>query len=87
MQLVQVIYSVLIRLVNAHVIVDSKAPRVILCVGVIQQVQVERLVMLLLVNVLVIPVIQEPPVIHVPPITTERVMALAQVSSIPFSFM
>ena len=84
MQLVQAIYSVLIRLVNAHVILDSKAPHVILCVGVIPLVQVELLVMLLLANVLVIPAIQEPPVIHVPPITTERVMALAQVSEMTF---
>ena len=87
MQLVQVIYSVLIRLVNALVMLDSKAPHATLCVGVIPLVRVEQLVMLLLASVLVIPVIQEQRVIHVPPITTEQVVERAQVSPIPFSFM
>ena len=84
MRLVQVRYNVLIQVVNVPVMLDTRVPNVMLHVVVTLQVQVEQLVMLPPGNVLVTLDTQGQHVIHVLPTTTERVMALAQVSEMTF---
>ena len=80
MQLVQAVYSVLIHLVNVPVMLDTKAPNVMLLVVVIPLVQVAQHVISQQVNVLAIQDTQEPHVTLVLPITTEQVVELVQVS-------
>ena len=79
MPLVRAAHNVLIHLVNAPVMLDIKALKVIRLVVVIQLVQVAQHVMLLPVNALVTLAIQVPHVILVLPTTTEQVMELVQV--------
>ena len=80
MQLVQVHYNVLILVVNVPVMLGIRVPNVMLHVVVTLQVQVEQPVMLPPDNALVTLVIQGQHVTHVLQTTTERVMALVQVS-------
>ena len=80
MQLVQVIYNVLIQLVNVLVMLVTKVPSVMLLVVAIPLAQVVQHVMLLRVNVLAILDTQVPHVTLVLPITTEQVMEPVQVS-------
>ena len=76
---VQVVYNVLIHLVNVPAMLDIKEPNVMLLVVVMQLVQVVHHVMLLLVNALATLDTQELHVIHVPPTITEQVEELVQV--------
>ena len=78
MQLDQAVYSVLIHLVNVPVMLDTKAPNVMLLVVVIQQVQVAQLVMLLQVNVLAKVGIQVPLVTLSPVLPTSSKKAMEQ---------
>ena len=80
MELVQVVCSVLIQLVNAPAILVTKASIVMLLAVVILLVQAVQLVMLLLGNALARLVIQVSYVILVLLITIEQVMDLVQVS-------
>ena len=80
MQLVQAVYSVLIHLVNVPVMLDTKAPNVMLLVVVIPLVQVAQHVISQQVNVLAILDTLEPLVTPVLQITTEQVAELVQVS-------
>ena len=80
MQLVQVIYNVLIQLVNVLVMPVTKVPSVMLLVVAIPLAQVVQHVMLLQVNVLAILDTQVPHVTHATQITTEQVMEPVQVS-------
>ena len=81
---VQAVYNVPIQVANVLVRLAIKVSLVTLLVDVIQQGQVVQHVMRQLVSVLVIQVIQEPHVIPVPPITTEKVMELVQVCTYLF---
>ena len=76
---VQVVYNVLIHLVNVPAKLDIKEPNVMLLVVVMQLVLVVHHVMLLLVNALATLDTQEQLVIPVPPTTTEQVEELVQV--------
>ena len=82
MELVQVVCSVLIQLVNAPAILVTKALIVMLLVVVILLVQAVQHVMLLLDSALAKLVIQVSYVILVLLITIEQVMELVQVSFI-----
>ena len=84
MQLVQAVYSVLIHLVNVPVMLDTKAPNVMLLVVVIPLVQVAQHVISQQVNVLAILDTLEPLVTPVLQITTEQVAELVQVSLLNF---
>ena len=79
---VQAAYNVQIHLANAPVMLVSKVPPVIPCVGVTLQVPVERLVMRQQVSVLATQVTPEPHVTPVPPTTIGKVMELVQVRDI-----
>ena len=79
MALVQVVCNVLIQPVNAPVMLDIKAPSVILLVDVMPLVQVEQHVMLHLANVPATLDTLELHVILVPPTTIEQVVELVQV--------
>ena len=79
MALVQVVCNVLIQLVNAPAILDTKAPSVILLVAVMPLVQVVQHVMLHLANVPATLDTLELHVILVPPTTIEQVVELVQV--------
>ena len=78
------VYNVLTHLANVPAMLGTRVQHVTLLVDVIQQGQVVQHVMRQLVSVLVIQVIQEPHVIPVPPITTEKVMELVQVCTYLF---
>ena len=84
MPLVQVLCNVLILVVNVPVMLGIRVPNVMLHVVVTLQVQVEQPVMLPPDNALVTLVIQGQHVTHVLQTTTERVMALVQVSEMTF---
>ena len=76
--------SVLIHLVNVPVMLDTKAPNVMLLVVVIPLVQVAQHVISQQVNVLAILDTLEPLVTPVLQITTEQVAELVQVSLLNF---
>ena len=79
---VQAACNVQIHLANAPVMLVSKVPPVIPCVGVTLLVPAERLVMRQLVSVLATQVTPEPHVTPVPPTTIGKVMELVQVRDI-----
>ena len=81
MPLVQVVCNVQTPQVSVLVMLDTKAPNVILLVVVILLVQAALHVIRLQVNVLAIPVTQEPHVTLVTPTTIQQVLEqLVQVS-------
>ena len=84
MPLDQVVCNVLIHQVNAPVMLDTKAPNVMLLVVVILLVQVAQHVISQQVNVLAILDTLEPLVTPVLQITTEQVAELVQVSLLNF---
>ena len=76
---VPAVCNALIQLDNVPVMLDTKAPNVMLRVVVIPLVQVAQHVISQQVNVLAIQDTQEPLVIPVLPTTTEQVVELVQV--------
>ena len=85
MPLVQVVYNVLIHLVNVPAMLDTKALNVMLLVVVTPLAQVVQHVMHQQVNVLVILAIQVPHAILAIQITIEQVAELVQVSIYTYS--